>query len=84
MTLKNTKAKVLTYNRTGVDEKVAQKLKQPHNRKECVNTWMSVSFTGSRGSKVVAALRLSRRWEMWKMSRPLEPRRIELQGTEEE
>lgn len=41
-------------------------------------TWMSVSFTGSRGSKVVAALRLSNRWEMWDMSSPRDPRRTDL------
>lgn len=41
-------------------------------------TWMSVSFTGSRGSKVVAALRLSKRWEMWDMSSPRDPRRTDL------
>lgn len=43
-----------------------------------IHTCMSVSLTGSRGSKVVAALRLSNLWEMWKMSKPLEPRRIDL------
>lgn len=43
-------------------------------------TWMSVSFTGSRGSKVVAALRLSNRWEMWEMSSPRDPRRTDLWG----
>ena len=41
-------------------------------------TWMSVSFTGSRGSKVVAALRLSNRCEMWDMSSPRDPRRTDL------
>lgn len=45
-----------------------------------VPTWMSVSFTGSRGSNVVAALRLSSLWEMWDMSSPLDPRRIDLWG----
>jgi hypothetical protein len=41
---------------------------------------MSVSFTGSRGSKVVAALRLSSLWEIWDMSSPLDPRRTDLYG----
>lgn len=47
-------------------------------RQSCEPTWMSVSLTGSRGSNVVAALRLSSLCEMWKMSKPLEPRRIDL------
>lgn len=47
-------------------------------------TCISVSLTGSRGSKVVAALRVSSLWEMWKMSNPLEPRRIDLKQKKEQ
>lgn len=53
---------------------------QPARLMDCfdIHTCMSVSLTGSRGSNVVAALRLSSLWEMWKMSKPLDPRRIDL------